>query len=363
MIETVIGVLIILYFLQIVFLIVGITKRFPTLKENQLPSATIIVAARNEENNILQCLSSLNEVVYPDGKLEIVIVDDNSTDNTSNIIDEYIKDKPIFKKIKTNKEIGRLKGKTNALANALAIANGEIILTTDADCFVKPTWAKTIASYFTENVALVSGFTTQKADNNFNGMQALDFIYLQLIGAGTINMNYPISCIGNNMAYLKKVYNEVGGYETLPFSVTEDFVLLYSIYKLDKYKIIHPFNQDSLVTSEPCCDVKTVLHQKKRWGVGGLDVPIYAWIVGVLGFLTNVSFLILPFVFTLNLLGILLLKLFIDYLFLYFSHDLLGIKKNLKYFLIFEGYYILYSIWLPIAVITSRKVLWKGRNY
>ena len=351
------------YFIQSVLFVIGAAKRFPKIKEEDLPSATVIVAARNEEENILNCLESLEHLEYPEGKLEIIIVDDKSTDSTGKIIDDFIAGKEKFKKIVTKKEIGMLKGKTNALANALDIAEGEIILTTDADCKVHPSWAKTVASYYQKDIGAVNGFTTQNASNGFSGMQAIDFIYLLTVASGTINLKKPISCIGNNMSYRKQAYEEVGGYENLPFSVTEDFNLLFSIYKLGKYKIILPLDSNTLITSKPCTNFKDLYHQKKRWSVGGLGVPFRGYIVMAWGFLTNLGILLTPLFFSPVWLYLAVFKIAIDFFVLYPVHKQLGISRNLKYFLYFQIYYTLYVIAIPFVLAAGRKVKWKGREY
>jgi cellulose synthase/poly-beta-1,6-N-acetylglucosamine synthase-like glycosyltransferase len=352
------------YFIQSIIFSVGVKKKFPRIKETEFPSATVIVAARNEEENILTCLESLDRLIFPAGKLEIIIVDDKSTDKTSEIIDYYINDKPKFKKIITKKEIGKLKGKTNALANALEIAEGEIILTTDADCIVHPMWVYATASYYQPDIAIVNGFTTQKAYNGFSGMQALDFIYLLIVASGTINLGRPISCIGNNMSYRKKAYFEVGGYENLPFSVTEDFNLLNAIYKLKKYKIIFPLNDETLVTSLPCKNLKSLYHQKKRWSVGGLGVPVSGYIIMAYGFITNLCVLATPFFFSAIWLYLIFFKIAIDFFFLFPVHGSLGLKKNLKYFFNWQIYYTIYVVLIPfVLVFIGKKVTWKGRKY
>ena len=351
------------YFIQSVLFVIGAAKRFPKIKEEDLPSATVIVAARNEEENILNCLESLEHLEYPEGKLEIILVDDKSTDSTGKIIDDFIAGKEKFKKIVTKKEIGMLKGKTNALANALDIAEGEIILTTDADCKVHPSWAKTVASYYQKDIGAVNGFTTQNASNGFSGMQAIDFIYLLTVASGTINLKKPISCIGNNMSYRKQAYEEVGGYENLPFSVTEDFNLLFSIYKLGKYKIILPLDSNTLITSKPCTNFKDLYHQKKRWSVGGLGVPFRGYIVMAWGFLTNLGILLTPLFFSPVWLYLAVFKIAIDFFVLYPVHKQLGISRNLKYFLYFQIYYTLYVIAIPFVLAAGRKVKWKGREY
>ena len=363
MFELIFLIALILYTLQSILFLIGVLKKFPQLSDSELPTASVIVAARNEEKNILRCLNSLNNLEYPDNKLEIIIVDDRSDDQTGKLIDDYIHGKPIFKKIVTKQAIGGLKGKTNALANAIEIAKGEIILTTDADCAVSPTWAKTLASYYKKDVAMVFGFTSQIWDNNFNGMQNLDFVYLLTVAAGTINLNKPLSCIGNNMSYRKTVYREVGGYENLPFSVTEDFNLLFAIYKLKKYKIIYPLDVNAHVVSLPCSTFKELYRQKKRWGVGGLKSPLRGYLVMTTGFLTHIGFLLSPFFFNLNVLSLLVIKLFVDFCFLFYPLQKLKIKNSLKYFIAFELYYILYVIALPFVVMFNKKVKWKGREY
>jgi cellulose synthase/poly-beta-1,6-N-acetylglucosamine synthase-like glycosyltransferase len=208
------------YFIQSVLFVIGINKKFPKIKDEELPKATVVVAVRNEEVNILRCLKALDKLVYPEGKLEIIISDGHSTDKTVDIVNDFTKNRQRFKLISASPEKDNLRGKANAIDSAVRITDGEIILTTDADCETDPLWVKTICSYYKEDVGVVNGFTTQTAGNGFSGMQSLDFVYLLIVAAGTINLGYPISCIGNNMSYRKKAYLETGGYEALPFSVT-----------------------------------------------------------------------------------------------------------------------------------------------
>jgi cellulose synthase/poly-beta-1,6-N-acetylglucosamine synthase-like glycosyltransferase len=351
------------YTLQLFIFIIGAKKHFPKIPEQELPSATIIVAARNEEHNILRTLQSLDKLEYPDGKLQIMIVDDQSTDNTAKIIDGFIAGKKQFLKITTEEHHTKLIGKMRALAYAIKEATGEIILTTDADCEVKALWAKTICSHYFDDVAIVAGVTTQTSEKWFYGMQALDFVYLLTAGAGCTNLNYPISCIGNNMSFRKSAYDEVGGYEKLPHSVTEDFTLMNAIYNLKKYKVIFPIEIESLVTSVPCVTIKSLVRQKKRWGVGGLGVPFRGFVIMFWGFMANLLVLLTPFFFSSTWLTLVVFKVALDLFYLYPVHIRLGITKNLKYFFHFEVYYILYVILLPFIVLPNRKVIWKGREY
>ncbi|MFO7446312.1 MAG: glycosyltransferase [Ignavibacteriaceae bacterium] len=352
-----------LYFLLTFYLLTGIKKQFPQANNAELPTAAIIVAARNEEKNILRCLSSLDAQIYPADKLEIIIVDDNSADSTGEIIDTFTHDKSKFKKIIPGKEQGNLKGKVNALAAGIREAKADIILLTDADCAAPPSWAFNTALYYSNDTGIVNGFTTQEVNNSFTGMQAIDFIYLISVASGMTNHGYPVSCIGNNMSFRKQAYLEAGGYESLPFSVTEDFALLNAVRELKKYRILHPINPETLITSIPCPSLKDLLFQKKRWAVGGINAPLIGKIIMAEAFLAGFFVLLTPLFFSPVSLYLAVFKITIDGFFLIPVHASLGIKNNLKYFFNFQLYYLLYVITLPLILIFSRKVKWKGREY
>lgn len=351
------------YFIQLVIFTIGAGKKYQKILDEELPALTVVVAARDEEENILNCMQSLNNLVYPEGKLEIIIVNDHSSDSTGEIIASFIKSKPKFKSLSPESSIGSLKGKTNALANAIKISSGEIILTTDADCIVSPNWAKTIASYYKDDVGFVGGFTTQENYNAFAGMQAIDFVYLLTVAAGTINLGKPLSCIGNNMSYRKSVYLEIGGYEGLPFSVTEDFNLLMAIYNLKKYKIIYPLDENALVTSKVCPNWKTLYWQKKRWGVGGMKSDLIGYSVMAWGYIVHAAMLLLPFFFSLSALYLSVFKICIDYFFVKPVFKKLKLRMKFSHFIAFEIYFIIYVLVLPFIVLPNRKVKWKGRTF
>ncbi len=352
-----------LYLIQLFVFTIGASAKYKKIKEEQYPSASLIVAARNEELNIIECLTSLDKLEYPENKLEIIIVNDHSTDSTGALIDEFIKGKARFKCFIPDAPVGNLKGKTNALAYAIKKSVGEIILTTDADCRVNPNWVKTIASYYKDNVAFVGGYTYQKAETVFGGMQGIDFLYLLTVGAGVMNIGKPSGCIGNNMSFTRKAYDEIGGYENLPFSITEDFNLLKAIHDLKKYKVITPIEEDILVISEPCPTWKTLYWQKKRWGVGGMKNDWFGYFTMLGGYLSHIAIVLLPFFFTSLSLYLAVSKFMIDYFFISPVFSRLKLKLKLSHFLAFEIYFIIYVLILPFIVLPNRKVMWKGREF
>jgi cellulose synthase/poly-beta-1,6-N-acetylglucosamine synthase-like glycosyltransferase len=363
MFEIIVAIIVGLYSLQVLIYLVASHKRFPRLSDDQLPTASVIVAVRDEERVISRCLNALDALEYPDGKLQIVVINDGSTDTTGEIIREFIKGKSRFTMVNGVEPGGHLRGKSNALVHGLKVATGEVILTTDADCKVNPLWVKTLASYFTDGVGLLGGMTSQETGSAWKGMQHLDFMYLLGAGSGTINAGLPLSVIGNNMAYLKKAYDETGGYENMPFSVTEDSQILAAISNLKKYKIIYPLDKDSLVESLPVEGLVALYKQKKRWGIGGLNVPPHGLIVlGTAVFSHLLSILVLPFNPILGLFSILVIVLS-DLIFLFSIVNRMKLLNTLKYFPFFEIYYFIYIIFLPIILLFSKSVDWKGRKF
>lgn len=363
MFEIIFLIVVAAYCVQAYLLSIGSKKLFPKINDDELEPATIVVAARDEEDKILKCLESLAKLEYPKNKLEIIIVDDDSRDNTESIVKDFIADKPKFKLIKPIKDFGQTVGKARAIANAIEIAKGKIILTTDADCTVSPTWAKTLASYYRNDVAMVCGYTNQRSDNLFKAVQDIDFIYLLTVGGGAINLGKPLSAIGNNMSYRKSAYYEAGGYENIEFSVTEDFQLLMAINKLKNRKIIYPADAESLVTSEPCPNLKTLFLQKRRWAVGGMKSRIDNLLIISTGLWVALLTFMIPFFYSTSVLYLLIFKVFTDFFMIYFIYQRLKLRFSFLNFIVFEIYQTIYFAVVGVSLLFSRKVVWKGRKF
>ena len=165
------------------------------------------------------------------------------------------------------------------------------------------------------------------------------------------------------MSFRKKVYEETGGYANLPFSVTEDFLLLNSIHKLKKYDVVYPLTKDALVISKPALSVGELFCQKKRWAVGGIDTPPIGLGLMLWSFLTNLFLMMTPIFLSAAWVYLVVFKVAIDFFVLLPVHQRLGLQKNLKYFPVFEIYYIIYMVVLPFAVMFNKKVKWKDRVY
>lgn len=362
--ETVILIILVLYLIQHTLLFIGIILNFkkPVEHGSFLPLVSVIVAGRNEENNISGCIESLLKLTYPKDKLEIFIVNDRSTDKTGEIMQGYAKENSVLKYIEIDKFIGNLKGKVNALAVAINSAKGEIIVTTDADIEVKPGWISEMMKYYNEKTGVVNGFSTISAKSIFTGIQSYDWLYLLGIAAGGDGLGQPISCVGNNMSYRKSAYDEVGGYEKIKYSVTEDFMLLQTICKKTKWRSKFIINYDSMNETFACADLKELYRQKKRWATGGLGSHSFGMLAGAMAWLSGAVVLLgWLFGFKLYLLFI-LAKVITDLVFIIPLVKEFRMWKTLLYLPAFEIYFAVYVFIMPFVLLFDGKVVWKEQK-
>ena len=188
-----------------------------------------------------------------------------------------------------------MRGKANALAQGIHQSSGEILLFTDADCTVPRQWVRTTVQYFTDDVGVVGGFTLLKANRIFEGIQSLDWIFLFSLASSMAGLNRPLTAIGNNVGIRRAAYTAVGGYEVIPFSVTEDYALVHTIYQNTTYRVVFPINPETVVISSACRTLHHLYHQKQRWGVGGLDMVFRGKVIGIIGWLAKTGMIVTAF--------------------------------------------------------------------
>ncbi len=352
------------YVVEFLYLRIGL-ERSGRLTQNPgyEPSVSVIVAARNEELFIEACIHSLIRLEYPKEKLEIIIVNDRSTDNTGTLIKPFTEQYAFIKMITTHPESGNLKGKTSAVAQGISVSNGEIIMFTDADCTVSPRWVRETVQYFDEKTGVVGGFTLLPYQKIFQGIQSLDWIFLFGLSSATAGWKIPLTVIGNNLSVRKSAYDATGGYEKIPFSVTEDYSLVQAILNHTRLEVKFPVNRNALVKSNACKTLKQLYRQKQRWGVGGLDMVLRGMIIMSFGWIVKLALIasvwFVPFPIWLIALAC---KLFIDIRFLWKPLKQFGVLSSLKHFLFFEIYFTLYVLIIPFIAFFSKNIVWKERS-
>jgi cellulose synthase/poly-beta-1,6-N-acetylglucosamine synthase-like glycosyltransferase len=352
------------YLIEFIILRIGIRKAssVPTAKGYE-PTVSIIVAARNEENFIGSCLNSLLEVDYPVEKLEIIAVNDHSSDRTAEIIAGLSSRFPRIKLVSTNQEKGNLRGKTNAVAAGIAVSKGEILMFTDADCIVPKDWVCETVKYFTPETGIVGGYTLLDSHGPFEEMQTLDWVALFNTAAATAGWNIPLTAIGNNLSIRRTAYEQTGGFEKIPFSVTEDYAIVRAILAKTPFRISFPLNPRTMVKSNPCKTWNQLYRQKQRWGVGGLDViPLGFFVMAITWALKSLLLLGVFFATLPVWIGVFLLKCAADCYYLWKPLRRLNALYYLRSILFFEIYFTLYVVIIPFIALFSKRVVWKERS-
>lgn len=356
----------------VLYAIITIIIHFGLLKYNRItihqPTVSILIAARNEEKNLENCLASLEKIEYSTEKLEILIINDRSEDKTGEIAKKFCDKNMNFKMIEVEDDIPELTGKINALCQGIEVTSNEIIMITDADCVVPPNWVKEFVKYFNKNVGMCGGMTLlskpNKKETFFHRLQAVDWIYLQSVAAGSCQIGFPVSILGNNFAFRRAAYEEVGGFRKLGFSVTEDKKLMQAIYQTKKWQIVYPLSKGAAIYSNPLDKINDFYIQRKRWVLGGRKSHWWGLLMMLVSFLLHLLVLIALISGFLNFYSILaLLLLFVADLSLILPMLHRFNRLYLWYYIFpFEIFYTLYSILFAAVYFTGKQVRWKGRK-
>ena len=360
--------LLVLYSILILFYRAGWLELKP-FSQTDLESSikiTVLIPARNEEENIGKLLSSLEKQTYPSHLFEVIVVDDHSTDNTAAVVNGYA----FVKLIKLGLDnINSYKKK--AIETGIAVASGDLIVTTDADCIVPANWLKTIASFKekTNTVFIAAPVVLENESNLLQTFQALDFLVLQGITAASVQKRFHNMCNGANLAYEKKVFFEVNGFTGIDHIASgDDMLLMQKIAQRFPGKVSYLLSKDVIVTTQPAKTWKEFFSQRIRWASKATyynDIKIFSTLFLVYFF--NCALLALfisgfwMYFLWLGLVGILILKTIIELTFIYPVAKFYNKQNLIKWFPFFQPIHILYTViagWLGVF----GSFEWKGRR-
>lgn len=358
-----------LYLAISIALQVGI-RRLPSHRANNIPRVSVLIAARNEEASLSRCLDALAANDYPVSNLEIFVIDDRSTDRTRTIAENHAMKFSHVRVITIDKLFDGMSGKASAICQGMDQATGEIILIIDADCLPSKQWIRSMVSGFTPEVGMVGGFTLlsnfQNArDGFFSRVQNVDWIYLLSVGAGAAGLGKPVSILGNNFGFRREVYDAVGGYRRLGFSIIEDCALMNAIASQTAWRVRFVLEPGAAILSLPPLTWRAFIDQRKRWSAGGKEVSPFAKALLVAGFIRHIA-TILGFILikpiALVVTGILLVSL-ADFSLLWYVSGRLHCRNALIYFPFFQIYFLLYSCLFAPVVALPTTVRWKDVDY
>ena len=254
-------------------------------------------------------------------------------------------------------------------------SQGEVILTSDADCRIKPQWIETMVSYFTPEVGMVVGFSQLGTKNDrrsiFEKLQAVDFLALLAGAQGSINVNFPLAATGQNLGYRKIAYEQVDGFKDIGHRVSgDDVLLLQLVHKRTDWKIRFAASAASFNYSLPEKNFKGLINQRKRWASNGsyqLKLNKVFFIIVANTFLLSLLILVsLPMIFLKNSFFSIFLccvsyKLLIEFIILLKGASIYNRSDLIKYFPLWAIVQIPYIVFVG-AMGNISKFVWKGRR-
>lgn len=365
-------------FLTLIYVFVVYTfirgwRKIPVFKYNQQTAKTkvsILIAARNEEVLIAKTIEDILAQHYDKELMEIIIIDDHSTDNTANIISSYAKDGVQLIQLNESNALNSYKKK--AIQTAISKANGQLIITTDADCRMGPDWLTAIVNYYeTYQYKMISSPVAYFEDKSlFERIQTLEFSYLIGLGASTIGNKNPSTCNGANLAYEREAFFEVGGFKGIDdLASGDDELLLHKMAARYEGKIGFLKNNDAVVYTHAKPTLGEFIQQRKRWASKSTRYKDKSVIIlGVSIWLFNLSMILnallaITFYQSLSmyfLLFQLALKIVLEFIFLNEITSFFKRKQLLVLLPIVSILHILYIVYIGIAG-NSGKYKWKDR--
>jgi len=336
---------------------------------------SILIPARNEAENILSCIQSILKQNYPSHLFEIILIDDHSDDGTAKIIQQLnqpnIQILALKDFVKNREALTSFKKK--AIEIAIKHSNGELIITTDADCIVPKNWLNHIVSLYEKEqpkfIAAPVNFYNEKS--LFEKFQSLDFIGMMGVTGAGITKQFMSMCNGANLAYEKKVFNEVNGFRGIDHLASgDDMLLMQKIAERYPNRIRFLKNKNATVLSLPQPTLKSFANQRIRWASKSSSYPefqITIMLALVFFFCVNIllSILLIPF-FGKKMLWIFLFQFFtkiiIDFFFLKKMSDFFGRKDLMRIFFPAQIMHILYIGSIGFVANLKKEYNWKGRK-
>ncbi|WP_052732900.1 glycosyltransferase [Hymenobacter terrenus] len=329
-----------------------------------LPRVSILIAARDEAATLPRCLASLRALSYPTDLLEILVGDDASTDSTAAVAQAAMRGfSGSFRIIPIADTLGAAQGKANVLAHLARHATTDFFFITDADISLPTTWITALLAHAAPGVGTVTGVTAVHGPRLFHRLQGIDWLLSLSMVQTVSDLGRPVTAMGNNMLVTRTAYEATGGYEALPFSVTEDFTLFRAVLARG-YGFRQIFSPEARADSLPILTWPALMKQRRRWlrGVESLPLRLRLELLFFSGFwpaLFGLAWVAGPS----EALGMWGVKVLVQGALAYFAHRRAGLRLPWQLLPAFE----LYTVAMTISLIGFRvfggAVVWKGRRY
>ncbi len=349
-------------------------KQETTALDNYLPKTklSVIIPAKDEEDNIAACIGSVLAQNYPKGLLEIIVVDDHSEDSTAFIVKQYENDDVQYIDLSqelNDKEL--LAYKKAALATGINKSNGELIITTDADCTASKYWLRDIAYEYEQNdpVMIVAPVDYNSNSSVLQVFQSLDFMSMQGITVASLELQLGNMCNGANLAFKRSAFDAVDGYRGVDHLASgDDYLLMMKLNNSFPSKITYLKSTSAIVSTAPQKNWWSFLQQRIRWASksGKYDdkkmtgILMFVYVYNLLFLVVAIAALIQP-LYWLLLISMVVFKTQVELLYLYPVAKFYNKVKQLWVFPLLQPLHIFYIILTGLLGFIG-VYQWKGRK-
>jgi cellulose synthase/poly-beta-1,6-N-acetylglucosamine synthase-like glycosyltransferase len=328
---------------------------------------SVIVSAHNEERDLPVCIAALLSLDYPRQLMQIILVNDLSTDGTGTIIDAAASANARVTALHTSAlPPNGLEAKARGIAHGFAAATGEWVLITDAKGAVHPEWARHLLGYVDDNTGMTAGALLVRADGWTGTVERMAWAFLQTFTNGLAGWGAPLVCVGSNMAVRRSVYEAAGGlHKAQNVRDAEDFAL-FRMVAARKMAVHVYMDRATTVTLTPVPSVGHLLNEHRRW-LGGVvqnesyKIPLLielCWIFGL------AMFVLLGWILDWRIwAAFLALKSTHDFLMLRLQQRRLETPHHVRYLPVLELYQIVTFAIIPFIFLLSPRIESKSEGY
>jgi cellulose synthase/poly-beta-1,6-N-acetylglucosamine synthase-like glycosyltransferase len=351
------------------------TPLHPKTEDDDKPLVTVLIAARDEEDNLPRTLNALLAQDWPASRTQIVVVDDRSVDNTPEVLRDYAARFPGIDVVTVEVLPPGLSPKKHALMRGLEVARGSWIAVTDADCVMGPAWLSGLAREFADDVGMVLGLTAYhepvKGFTPASGARALEFVSYGINAAGLVGLGFPVIANANNLAYRRRAFDEAGGFARHGDVVSgDDDFTLQEIHATGQWAIRYCTAPATLMHTKAPDTWGQFWEQRKRWAGKCLHYrPRQVAFLGLIfAFYLAIALLILAGLFcigdgTLGLLGLIgfTVKTAADFAVMREGLKIFGLSPLLRFFP-FSGAMHIPLVLGAVAAGSLGRFTWKGQR-
>lgn len=346
----------------------GLKTFTPSPILNPRPFVSVVIAARNEAENLPRLLSALQQQTYPQENFEVIVVDDFSTDGTANVSHSFCHSNIHFIQPVVQPEASN---KKRAIEAGVKKAKGTLIVITDADCLPQPHWLALMAHFHQQKEAVFIAAPVKFVHDKslLQVFQSVDFLTLQGITAASVSAGFHSMCNGANLAYTKQAFEEVDGFAGIDKVASgDDMLLMHKIKKRHPQKVQYLKHPQAIISTQPMATWKDFVMQRRRWASktahyddkAVLYVLLFVYLLNCLFLVLLVASFFNPF-YWFVLVGYLLIKTIIEWPFVNSVARFYGEQKLMKFFPLLQPLHILYTI--SVGLLSQLgKYNWKGRK-